>query len=382
MPKIHILFVVTKLELGGAQKQLLTLIRHLDQNKYKPFLFTAAEGYLVAQAQSINGLTLERSKALERAINPFKDLRALIEIIRFIKKNNIRVVHTHSSKAGIIGRLAARFAGADVIVHTVHGWSFNDYQPYFLRNLFVLLERITSLFTDRLIVVSNHDKFKGLNNGIGKEEQYSLIRYGIDGKEFMGEDKNVRKELRLSPTDLTVGMISCLKPQKSPEDFIKLAFLVNQCLPHTKFILIGDGILRKKIEKLISKFHLGQEIILTGWREDIPEILAGIDVFVLTSLWEGLPLSVLEAMAASRPVVATHTGGIEDVVIDGQTGFLVNRRPLVKMAEKVTMLLRDGHLRRGMGQRARDFLASDFSTQGMAKQNQDLYESLIGTQGK
>jgi glycosyltransferase involved in cell wall biosynthesis len=377
MPKINLLYVITKLELGGAQKHLLDLITHLDKKRYNVFLFTACKGLLIPDALSIEGLTLKCSRFLERPINPLKDVLALIEIYRFIKRNKIDIVHTHSSKAGILGRLAARLAKTRLILHTVHGWSFNNHQSFFCRNFYICLERFCAQFTDKLIVVSRHDKQKGLENHIGDEDRYILIRYGINSLEFNLKDQNIRKELGIDTNDLVVGMVSCLKPQKSPQDFIRLANLTHQVLPNVKFLLVGDGILRKTIEKLIYKFNLKTEVILTGWRQDIPRILSIIDVFVLTSLWEGLPVAVLEAMAASLPVVATHTGGIAELVSEAKTGFLVKPRSITEMAEKISSLLRDGKSRKQIGQNARNSLSSDFSIPNIVKYTDNLYWDLL-----
>jgi len=376
MPRINALFLITKLELGGAQKQLLDLIRHLDKEKFRPFLFTAQGGLLLEDALSIDGLTLRESIFLERPINPLKDLLALIEIYFFIRKNNIEIVHTHSSKAGVVGRLAARLCRVKFVIHTVHGWSFNDYQPRLLKKLFIALERFAGKFTDKLIVVSCHDKQKGLRNRIGQEDKYFLIRYGIDYTEFSKQRQDIRDGLGIGQADLVVTNISCLKPQKSPLDFIKLANLINKKLPEVKFLLIGDGLLRKKIEKSILRYNLGKNVILPGWRRDIPEILSATDVLVLTSLWEGLPISVLEAMASSRPVVATHTGGVAEVIDDGKNGFLVPPRDINKMSERLMELLSNGNKRRQMGQFARDSLNGDFSIQNMINNTEELYENL------
>src|SRR3989338_961872 len=251
MQRINLLYVITKLELGGAQKQLLSLINHLDQDKFKPFLFTAKGGFLIPEAQALNGLTLKKSRCLGRPINPLKDLLALIEIYWFIKRNNIEIVHTHSSKAGILGRFAARLAKAKIIIHTVHGWGFHNYQSKLAQIFFIWLERLSAYFTDKLIVVSDYDKQKGLTNHIGQECQYMLIHYGINYAEFNRSQQNTKEELRINPKDLVVTNISCFKPQKSPLDFIKLASLVNQATPGIKFLLVGDGVLRKKIESSI-----------------------------------------------------------------------------------------------------------------------------------
>jgi glycosyltransferase involved in cell wall biosynthesis len=374
--------VITKLELGGAQKQLLSLITRLDKERFNIFLFTAQDGLLIKEASSITGLTIKKSRYLERPINPLKDLLALIEIYKFIKKNNIDIVHTHSSKAGILGRFVARLAKVKFIIHTVHGWSFNDYQPLFMRSVFIGLERLSARFTHKLIVVSYYDRKKGLKNRIAREDKYRLIRYGIEYTEFISGDQKIKEEFGINSTDLIVGMISCFKPQKSPQDFIKLSFLVNRILPNVKFLLVGDGILRNQVKKLINKFQLQNKVILTGWRRDIPRILSAIDVFVLTSLWEGLPISVLEAIAFSKPVVATNTGGIEEIVVEGKNGFLVQPRDIKSLSERLTVLLRNESLRKDMGQNAKGLFDFNFSVENMVQNNQDLYENLIRKGGK
>lgn len=381
MRKINILYVITQLELGGAQKQLLSLIRHLDKEHYNLFLFTAQEGLLVEEALSLSGLTLFRSRHLKRPINFLEDLLAAMEIVRFIQKNKIDIVHTHSSKAGVLGRWAGVLAKAKIIIHTVHGWSFNDFQKPFLRKFYLELERLNAKFTDKIIVVSDHDKQKGLGHKIGSDERYSLLRYGIDRAQFGRRDSSVRKELGISDDTQVIGTIACLKPQKAPEDFVKLAFLASQVLPQARFLLVGDGVLRKKIEKLIAKFHLGSRFILTGWRRDISRILPAMDVFVLTSLWEGLPIAVLEAMASQVPVVATHTGGISEIITEGKTGFLVSCHDIPSMLKKTCALFRDAAFKNDIVRGAKESMGEKFDTETMVKAHEDLYQKLVEAKG-
>jgi glycosyltransferase involved in cell wall biosynthesis len=377
MRKTNLLYIITKLELGGAQKQLLSLISHLDKERYNLFLFTAYEGLLIPDFSALLGLKIKRSKFIERSINFFNDSIALFEIYYYIKKNNIDIVHTHSSKAGILGRIAAKIANVKIIIHTVHGWSFNDYQCFSRRQLFIWLERLTARFTQQLIVVSRYDKQKGLSYRIGNEKKYSIINYSINYEEFKIQDKDIRNELGINSGDLVIGMVSCFKPQKSPQDFIKLAYLIHQKLPNIKFILVGDGVLRKNIERLIRNHHLQSEVILTGWRVDIPRILSALDVFLLTSRWEGLPITVLEAMASAKPVIVTNTGGVSEVINEGETGFLVPPGNLEEMLKKATILLSSEELREKIGQNARASLGSNFTLIEMAKKTQDLYSNLI-----
>jgi len=376
--KLNILYVITKLELGGAQKQLLALMEALDKNKFNVFLFTAEKGLLVDDVLLLKGIKIKRSVFLERPINFFKDIIAFFEIYAFIKKNKIEIVHTHSSKAGILGRWAGKLAKAKVIIHTVHGWSFNDYQHRLKRVFFIWVERITAKFTDTIVIVSDYDREKGLANRIGREKSYRLIRYGINYAEFQVKDKDIKKELGINNGDLIVGTVCCLKAQKSPRDFIKLAFLVNKFLPHTKFILVGDGVLRKEVEGEISRLNLQNQVILTGWRRDIPRILSAMDVFVLTSLWEGLPIAVLEAIAAGKVVVATDTGGVREIIACGKTGFLVPLGDITALSEKIIMLFKNKNVGSQTEESIKDIINRGFTIEDMARQNQSLYEFYSG----
>lgn len=380
MLKINLLYVITKLELGGAQKQLLSIVKGLDKERYNVFLFTAKEGLLINEASSINNLTLYRSRFLERAINPFKDFLALVEIRCFIKKNKIQIVHTHSSKAGILGRLAAKLAQTPTIIHTVHGWSFNDYQPKVLNYIYRNLEKFCANFTNKIVVVSESDKVKGLTSGIKTLEQYQVIKYGIELGQFTGADKRLeaRKVLKISNSDLVVGMIACFKSQKAPLDFIKLASAIKKRDPNIKFVLVGDGRLRSKICDLIKKLGLEKQVILTGWRNDVPAVLTALDVFVLTSLWEGLPIVVLEAMAAGVPVVATNTGGIVEIIKNDENGYLVGAGNLYSMQTRVEVLLKDSVLREKFAKKSKLIIESgDFLLSSMVKNTEKLYSDLL-----
>ena len=379
MPKINLAYVITKLELGGAQKQLLSLISNLDKQKYNVFLFTAKEGLLIPEASLINGVIFKKSKFLERLINPLKDILALGEIYCFLKKHRIQIVHTHSSKAGILGRLAAKLAKTTVIIHTVHGWSFNGYQSAIIKALYVFLEKICATFTSKIIVVSEFDKDKGLKSLIGCEKQYCLIRYGLDPGSFkdVGKRHELRKFLGVSDADLTVGMVACFKPQKAPLDFIELASLVKKNFPNVKFVLVGDGQLRKKIEVRIKQLKLEGCIILMGWRNDIPRILSGLDVLVLTSLWEGLPIVVLEAIAAGVALLATDTGGIKEVVINGKTGYLAAPHDIRGMQDRLGELLSSAKKREEFVRQARLVIeAEEFLLDSMFKNTNQLYSNL------
>jgi glycosyltransferase involved in cell wall biosynthesis len=380
MRKVKLLYVITKLELGGAQKQLLFLLRHLNRERFQVFLFTGTEGLLKEEAFSIPDLSIVTSRFLERPIHPIKDFLAFLQLYWVMRRKRIEIVHTHSSKAGILGRFAAVCAGVTSIIHTVHGWSFNDYQGNIQRKLFVWLERLCSRFTSRIIVVSRFDKNTGLQAKIGQANRYELIRYGIDFAEWNSLQASEKKEaLRIEEGELVVGMVACLKPQKAPLDFIRLAALVLREFSGVRFILIGDGALRSQVEEVIRQHHLERQVLLCGWRRDIPQVLSLCDIFVLTSLWEGMPIAVIEAMYSSLSVVVSDTGGVGELVRSGENGFLVPVHDMQSMAKTVIALLRSREKRLDVGRKAKETITQEqaYRYETMLQDTQKLYESLL-----
>jgi glycosyltransferase involved in cell wall biosynthesis len=278
-----------------------------------------------------------------------------------------------------LGRFAARACKVTAIIHTVHGWSFNDYQPRILRNFYLSFEKICAKFTGKIIVVSCSDREKGLNSFIGSQGQYVLIRYGINASEFAVSDlrNQARQSLGIDQDELAVGMVACFKPQKSPLDFVKIASAVKREICGIKFIMVGDGQLRNKVCSLIRELGLQDKIILVGWRRDIAFILSALDIFVLTSLWEGLPIAVLEAMAAGKPIVATDTGGISEVIENGKSGYLVKPKDSQAMQNRITELLRSRQKREEFSGLARGRVDSEeFLLARMVKDTGELYLNL------
>lgn len=380
---IKVVHIITKLELGGAQQNTLYTVSHLDKERFIPILITGSEGLLVDDAKRL-GIEAYFLPSLVREINPVKDIQALLYIRRLllrIKRSSQSpiIVHTHSSKAGIIGRWAAYLSGIPVIIHTFHGYGFNDYQSLLKKWLFIFLERLTARITTKFIAVSKNNIEKGINAGIFKGDDVELIRSGIDIGEFkdVAIDKaKKKKELGIEADLPIVGMIACFKPQKAPLDFIKAAHIVHQKMPDVRFIVAGDGELRPAIEDLINRFGMKDKIRLLGFRRDIPEILKCLDVFVLTSLWEGLPRVILQAMAAGIPVVATAVDGSSEVVKNGINGFLVKPGDLEGIAEKIIYILQKSQ---DLKFNISDFksILDEFDIDLMVRQQEKLYEALV-----
>ncbi len=380
---IKVVHIITKLELGGAQQNTLYTVSHLDKEKFIPILITGSEGLLIDDAKRL-GVEAYFLPSLVREINPVKDITALLDIRRLllrIKSSSLSpiIVHTHSSKAGIIGRWAAYLAGIPVIIHTFHGYGFNDYQSFLKRQLFIFLERLTARITTRFIAVSKNNIKAGINAGIFKSNDVELIRSGIDISEYkdIKIDKAKKKqELGIEPDKPLIGMIACFKPQKAPLDFIKAAYIVHQKMPDVRFIVAGDGELRPVIEELINSLRLGDRIKLLGFRRDIPEIMKCLDVFVLTSLWEGLPRVILQAMAAGIPVVATAVDGSSEVVKNGINGFLIKPGDVEEISEKIIYILQKPQ---DLKFKDSDFksIFDEFDISLMVKKQEELYERLV-----
>ncbi|MBL7130167.1 MAG: glycosyltransferase family 4 protein [Candidatus Omnitrophica bacterium] len=351
--KIRISHIITRLDLGGAQKNTLDIVTLLDRSRYVIYFVSSDKGLLAKDVTDIPGIKTVFMPCLKHPISPFADLLALCKLILLFKKENIDLVHTHSSKAGILGRWGAKLAGVPLIVHTIHGWSFHNRLNFLTEFFYSFLERITAKFTNKLIAVSASDIQKGLDNRIASKDKYALIRYGIKKEQFLNCRIDINKKKREIGLDIDspiVGMVACLKPQKSPQDFIKAASLVKRSNPRVQFLLVGDGILRKRAECLVNKLNLREDFILTGWRRDIPEIMSCLDILVLSSLWEGQPLVFLEAMYSRLPIVAYNVDGAKEVVKDGINGFLVAPGDFSGLASRVNDLLKNRRLLKEMGE--------------------------------
>jgi glycosyltransferase involved in cell wall biosynthesis len=252
---------------------------------------TGSEGSLIDEARQY-GIPLTILPELVRQIDPLKDAAALVKLRRFIRWGNFQIVHTHSSKAGVLARLAAHLEGVPVIVHTVHGWSFHDYMPPPTRRVYQLLERYLSRFSSAFIVVSESDKAKGLAAGIGNIEKYRLIRSAIPFKDFDPSNYDcaeVRSELGLSADAVVIGCVGRFSAQKNPLDWIKAAGNIARSCPQVQFLLVGDGPLRAQVESAAAEQGIADRLVLTGLRRDSARMMMAMDIFLLTSLWEGLP---------------------------------------------------------------------------------------------
>jgi len=380
--RIKVLQVITRLIVGGAQETVMLVAAMLDPARFDVHVLsgpqTGSEGSLQEQVRE-RGIPLTIEPALVREINPAKDLLALARLARFIRRGRYDVVHTNSSKAGILGRWAAWLAGAPIIVHTIHGWGHHDRQHPLVRRSYILLEQVTQRITDRLVVVSPRNIEKGLADGIATPAKYVTVRSGIELDRFRRPARPreaVRAELSIPADAPVVGTVTRLSPQKAPLDFVETAAQVVARRPGVHFIVVGDGPLRAGVEARIAVLGLASCVHLTGLRRDVPDLLHSFDVFALSSLWEGLPRVLSQAMAAGLAVVATAVDGNAEAVEDGVNGLLAPPGDPQAMAAALLRLLDDPALAAQMGAAGRE-RAEEFGARKMVEDIAALYEVLL-----
>jgi glycosyltransferase involved in cell wall biosynthesis len=384
--KLRVLHPITRLIIGGAQENtMLTADYH---NHHPPYADryhvdivsgpqTGAEGSLIEETRQ-RGINLTIMPELLREVSPANDLRALLKLRQMMQKGQYDIVHTHSSKAGILGRLAAKMAGVPLIVHTVHGWSFHDQMPANKRRFYVALEKMGHACGHASIVVTEKDIAKGVAQGIGRPEDYTLIRSGIELERFghpTVSPAEMRQQLGIPAEAVVIGSVTRLSAQKAPLDLVETFTAVAQTHPHTHFLIVGDGPLRPQVEAALTANGIRPQVTLTGLRRDIPELLAACDIFTLTSLWEGLPRVLPQAMAAGLPIVCTAADGSAEAVQDGVNGFLVPRNQPQAAAQKLSTLLDNPALRQQMGTAGQKLVPS-FSAAQMAADIDQLYQTL------
>lgn len=343
-------------------------------------LVSGESGILDREAQGLLGEHFYRVPSLVREISPLKDVLALRDLTRLLNRLKPHIVHTHSSKAGIIGRLAARLAGVPIVIHTIHGFGFTRYQQTLHRWMLVTVERLIGRVTTRFFAVSEANRLEGVARRVFESDRCVIIRSGVDLTTIrhMAVDTRAKKRaLGFDPVRSLVGMIAPMKMQKAPLDFIRAAALVHATRPDVGFVFIGDGDLRPTVEKEVSRLGLNDSLQLLGWRRDALEILRCLDVFVLTSLWEGLPRVYLEARASGIPVVGTRVDGAEEVIRDGDHGYLVEPGNVSGIADRVLKLLNNANLRVAIAQRAATGIPEEFDIHHMVSQQEQEYERLL-----
>jgi glycosyltransferase involved in cell wall biosynthesis len=379
MARKKILHLITTLDGGGAQDNTFLTARKLPRDRFEVHL-AGATGRWEARARECAD-KLFVLKHLRRDLAPLRDPLALVEISRILMENRYDLVHTHSSKAGFLGRLAATLCGVPAVLHTVHGWPFHDntFSSIF-RRLFLTFEGLASRWCNLLIFVSRRNLEEAVALRIAPKEKLRFIASGVEMGRFSetGERDEIKRGIGLDPRIPVIGAVGRVASSSGTDLFIKALMKLFETHPRVQALIVGDGPMREEWARLSGG---DRRFFWTGWRDDVPRVLGAVDIFVFPIRWGGVGRALTEAMAAAVPVVACDVDGVSEAVRDGETGFLVPLESEEALVAKMIYLLENREAGERLGQRGRAVVEELFSSGRMLREIESVYEEALREEG-
>ncbi|PRR85662.1 glycosyltransferase family 4 protein [Clostridium luticellarii] len=375
MKKIRILHIAQSN--GGVLEYLKMLIKYMDTEKFEFYLLASKEYEEERKNFEEIGCKLD-TIVMVREISPNLDLKSIIAIRRYIKKVNPDIIHLHSSKAGALGRIASMFLSIPV-VYNAHGWAFDMDVSNKKKLIYAYVEKMLANFTDVIVNISDHEKSNQLKYNIKPKKYTEVIYNGIDLRRYKIKYniKKIKSELNIPFNAFVVGMVGRISAQKSPESFIQIANSLKKKLDCCYFILVGGGELRDKVEQLICKYGLRNNLLITGWTDEVPKYISLFDVGILTSKWEGFGLVLAEYMASKKPVVAFNSGGIHDVVKNNYNGLLINYGDIDGFCDAIIKIKTNNKLKDKLVNNGYKSANEKFNAERVAREHEKLYLELI-----
>jgi glycosyltransferase involved in cell wall biosynthesis len=383
---IRVLRVIARLNMGGPALHVAYLSAGLADRGYETTLVAGSlargEGSMAYVAEGL-GVEVVRLDALSREISPIRDALSIVRLARLIREQRPRILHTHTAKAGTVGRLAALLAGEarpEVVVHTFHGHVLRGYFGPLKSGAFRLLERLLARVTTRLIAVSPQVRDDLVALGVAPAEKFSVVRLGIEldqrlETEVPGADARAR--LGIGPERFVVGWVGRMTGVKRTDDVLEALRLLRRRGVDAVLLMVGDGPDREHVEERASQLGIVRHCLFLGYQEDVSGWYRAFDAMILPSANEGTPVVVIEALAAGCPVVATAVGGVPDVVREGVDGFLVPPRDTEALAERLARLAEDPKLRAEMGAAGRESVPPRYAVERLVGDIDELYRSLL-----
>ena len=363
---IRVLRLIARLNIGGPALHVTHLARGLNPNRFTTRLVTGNvgkdEGDMGDLARDLDWQVIPE---LGREVNPADDLLTLLKLWKLMRQWSPHIVHTHTAKAGAVGRIAAKLAAVPIIVHTFHGHTFHGYWGKIGSQFTINAEQVLSLITDKVIAVSDRVRDDLIQYRIAAPQKILAVPLGLDLEPFAHQP-------RADAATPTIGIVGRLVPIKNHALFLQMARLMIADGFRGRFMIVGDGELRGELESQAG--DLADRVIFSGWRRDLTNVYSEMSVIVNTSLNEGTPVALIEAMASGVPVVATAVGGVPDVVRDGETGYLAPSGDARALADQVNKALRDGS---SIAHRAQEEVLKKFSKERLIQNMEGLYENLI-----
>jgi len=388
-PPIRVLRAITRLNIGGPAIHAILLTEALDDRVVFSSTLVAGttaphEGDMLdlAAAHRVEPVLLP---ALGREISPADDLVALAKMVRLMRRIRPDVVHTHMAKAGTVGRLAAHLCGVPLIIHTYHGHFFHSYFGRLKTGVFLTIERALGLATDRIIVLGDGQRNEIASYGVAPVAKLEPIRLGLELRQFVDVEKfrgELRRELGIHSSVPLIGILARLVPIKAHETFFAAAHLILQQEPAARFLVIGDGERRAELEAMVNQLGIATSVDFLGWRRDMRSVYADLNVVALTSLNEGSPVALIEALAAARPVVSTAVGGVPEVVMNDVTGLTVPPSNPVAMAEAILRLLREPDLAQRLASSGRRHVYPRYDSSRLVDDVRTLYLRELSSRGR
>jgi len=368
---------------GGSPDIVRIICTYLDSSRYDIRLIIGTTIHPSAKTKYF----FERFKDkvtviphLKRDIRPIHDIMAFMRLYLVFRREKFDIIHTHSAKAGALGRMAAVFSGCRVIIHTPHGHNFYGYFSPLASKLIILIEKFLSHFSDKIITLTELEKQDFIRFKVAGEHKISVIYQGLELESYSHPPVNrieMRKAFNINADELAVGMVARLEPIKGPMYFIEAAREVAQRNSKTKFIIVGEGSLRRHLEERVKALGLSERFNFSGWQENVTAIVSLLDVLVLPSLNEAVGMVLIEAQAAGVAVVATRVGGIPEIIKDNENGLLVPPADPSEIAKAVNSLLEDMQKRERFVRMGRAQLEGKFRAEAMIKSTSKLYEGLL-----
>lgn len=375
LPRVKVLHVITRFWAGAGGNTLLSAVG-MDRNRYEVWV-AGAEGGPLWERAGAAGLETVQLPRFREVIAPVDDARVLIRLVLLMRRERFTIVHTHSSKAGFIGRVAARLVGVPVVVHTYHGFSHHDFMSRRRRKAYIGLERIVRPLTDAFLAVAPRVAIEAVELRLAPPGCIEVVPSAVELDEVpSGSDPDLRGELGIPEGVPVVGTVGRIDFQKAPLDFVRMASSVSKVRADAWFVMVGDGPLLQAAEA--EAHRLGVRILFTGQRADAVRVASTFDVFVICSLYEGLGRALTEALASARPVVASAVNGVPDLIQPGKTGLLAPPSDPDALARSVIWMLEHPHEAALMGVAGRDAVREYFDADTMCRLIDAVYCEQLG----
>ncbi len=391
MGNIKVIHVITRFDKGGAAENTFLTVTGLDKNRYEVILIRglshesnmgpsetrAVESSLEEAGK--NGVRILTFPELVRRIDPFNDFKTILKLIRIFREERPHIVHTHTSKAGILGRWAARLTAVPIIIHTPHGHVFWGYFSKWKAAVYILLERLTAIITDRIIILTEQEKKDHLRYHIADGNKFTVIHSGVDLSKFTDTRVNVaemKNKLGIAQEAFVVGTVGRLTPVKGHKYLIEAAAKILRKIPEIVFVFLGDGELMNELKTQAASAGISNKVTFLGWVPNVAEFMSTFDIFVLPSLNEGMGKVLVEAMAIGKPIIASDVGGISDLVTDGKNGLLVPPMNSDALANGIEALLENSQTRMNMCEEGMKF-SQEYDVNSMVSKIDCLYLQLL-----